>query len=277
MTQRPPLTAEQLVLCPHGLPRCRLCRLSPDVQKEIQERKFKDRYKYIQMREYLKDKHNIGVDYTELNQHFNKHVLGKHIMKLALERKGQLPHPEITKALEPISVDLKVVTSRDLEKAYASLVKMSEKFVKNVRNLQDKISITIEDRSINKQLDAELDKVTALDLMEKLGRLNKESREFVKEVSALRAPKVMVAQFLEAFIDDVLREMSILISDLCGALQFDITNELSELKHPNLIRAETFANIFKKTAVDFRDRMINLKRQRLSDAMSALQDLEKII
>jgi hypothetical protein len=107
--------------------------------------------------------------------------------------------------------------------------------------------------------------------------LNKESRDFVKEVSALRAPKVMVAQFLESFIDDVLREMSELISNLCGALQFDITNELTELKHPNILSAETFANIFKKTALDFRDRMINLKRQQLSDAMAALQDLEKII
>ena len=68
-----------------------------------------------------------------------------------------------------------------------------------------------------------------------------------------------------------------LISNLCGALQFDITNELTELKHPNILSAETFANIFKKTALDFRDRMINLKRQQLSDAMVALQDLEKII
>ena len=277
MAKWDPLNEAQLALCPHGRPNCRLCQFPADIQQELQNKKFKEKFTYAQMRELLRTTYHLKIDFTELNNHFNKHVLGQHVLEQILERKGQIKYPEVTKALVPISTEIKVITSKELEKAYATLVKMSEGFVKDVKKLQEKISLTIETRAENKELDDEFNRVSALDLMEKLGKLNKESREFVKEVSALRAPKVMVAQFLESFIDDVLREMSELISNLCGALQFDITNELTELKHPNILSAETFANIFKKTALDFRDRMINLKRQQLSDAMVALQDLEKII
>jgi hypothetical protein len=87
----------------------------------------------------------------------------------------------------------------------------------------------------------------------------------------------MVAQFLESFIDDVIKELSFILSNMCGEMQFEIANEIADAGHPGLIGNETFAKTFRKTALDYRDRMINLKRQKMADAVAALQDLEKLL
>lgn len=273
----PPLNEAQLKLCPYGDVKCRLCRLRPDQLEELHAKKFKSNFGYNEIRLYCREQYNMGIDYTDINQHFNKHVLGKHQLQRILEKNKDIQYPEIMKALEPMSSDVKITTSVDLEHAYATLVKMAQSFVKRTRKLQEKISLTFEIREKNKELDEEFDRLSILDLFEKQAKLNKEARDFIKDVGALRAPKIMVAQFLEAFIDDVIRELSILIANLCGELQYDVNAELSDAGHPNMLTNETFTNIFRKTALDYRDRMINLKRQKMADSMAALADLEKII
>lgn len=272
-----PLTEEHLKQAPHGDPKCRLCQLSPEQLEDLNHKKFDEKLTYKSLRPYIKEKYKLGVDFTEINMHFNKHVLGKHVLAKILEKRKEIKYPEVVRALEPLNSEIKVVTSNDLEKAYESLVKMAQTFVSKVRKLQDKIALAIDTRDENKELDEELDRVSALDLLEKLAKINKEARDFVKEVSALRAPKVMVAQLLESFIDNVIRELSVIVNNICGELQYEITMELQEAGHADAIKQETFVNIFRKAAIDYRDRMINLKRQQLSDAMAALQDLEKII
>ena len=272
-----PLTAEQLVLCPYGEPKCRLCRLTPDQLKDVHKQKITNGYSYAQIRKYIKEHLKMGVDYSDISHHFNRHVLGKHILQKVLGRRADNAHPAIIKALDTISTDSKVVTSEELEKAYNALVKMAQGFTSKANRLQERIEVKFNQRDQDKTLDAELDAHSIMDLMEKQAKLNKEAREFVKEVSALRAPKVMVAQFLEAFIDDVIKELSYILSNMCGEMQFDISNELDDSGHPGILGSETFAKIYRKTGLDYRDRMINLKRQKMADAMSALQDLEKLI
>jgi hypothetical protein len=268
----PPLTDAQLELCPHGDPKCRLCQLRPDQIKELHKKKFDEEYTYEQIRKYIKETFNMGEDFGRISRHFNKHVLGKEKLK----RKPKKKFPEVFKSLE-ISESVKITTSGELEKAYATLVNMAELFTKKVNRLQEKIAITIDQREKDDELDDELEGVSVMDLLEKQARLNKEAREFLKDVSALRAPKVMVAQFLESFIDSVIKELSSILSHLAGELQYDITAELKDAGQPDILSGETFTNIFRKTALDYRDRMINLKRQKMADALSALQDLEKLI
>jgi hypothetical protein len=266
----PPLTEAQLALCPNGDPRCRLCQLRPDQIKELHRQRFEEKLTYPKIRLYIKETFNMGEDYTRISNHFNKHLNGH---KKLTKRKKDAPYPEVMKALEPISSEVKISTSGELEKAYEQLVKMAQTFTEKVHKIQNKIAITIDGRD----LDDELDGVPVLELLEKQSRLNKEAREFVKEVSILRAPKVMVAQFLESFIDAVIKEISILISNLAGELKHDITAELVDAGHADILSDATYADIFKKMALDYRDRMINLKRQKMADALAALQDLEKLI
>jgi len=273
-TVYPPLTDAQLALCPNGDPRCRLCQLRPEQIVELHRQKFEEKLTYAQMLKYIRKTFNMGEDFTRISRHFNKHLKNAQlaVQKLATRQKD-VAYPELMKALEPISTDVKITTSGALEKAYEQLVKMAQTFTDKVFTVQNKIALTIEGRD----LDDEIDGVPVLELLEKQSRLNKEAREFIKEVSILRAPKVMVAQFLESFIDAVIKELSILISNLAGELKHDISAELLDAGHPDLLSDVTYANIFKKMALDYRDRMVNLKRQKMADALSALQDLEKLI
>jgi len=272
----PPLSDAQLALCPYGDPRCRLCQLRSEQIQELHKHRFDDGYSYEKIRQYIKTTYKMGEDFTRISRHFNQHVMGKHLTKQVL-RKKDIKYPELMDALQPISESVKLTTSGDLEKAYASLVQMAQTFVQKVQTVQHKIAIAVDKRAADGDLDEELEGVSIMDLLDKQAKLNKEAREFVKEVSALRAPKVMVAQFLESFINEVIKESSVLISNMLGALKYDIDSALVTAGHPDIISEEVYSTIFKRLAMDFKDRMINLKRQCMADALAALQDLEKII
>ena len=273
----PPLTDEQKALCPYGEDNCRICQLPPASIEDIHNRRFKAKYSYDKIRKYIKETYGLGEDYTRLGKHFNMHVLGKDKVKEALTKKKDVKYPEIVKALEPISQEVKISTSQDIENAYSTLVKMAGTFTQRVNKLQNKVGSIIDDRLSCSDFENEMTNVNVLDILEKMTRINKEARDFVKEISALRAPKVMVAQFLESFIDSVVKEMSIILSNIASDVKFSLDSELKENGHPNLITEKVYADLFRDIAMDYRDRMVNLKRQQLSDALSALNDLEKLI
>jgi len=273
----PPLSAEQLELCPYGDNRCRLCQLRPEQIKDLHDKRYKLKYTYKQMREYIKSVHNMGEDYTRISNHFNKHVFGKEALQQALSKKASVVYPELVQAVESISKELKITTSTDLEKAYESLVKMAHTFVQRVNRIQDKIATSIETREQDGTLDNELSVVSSLEMLERLATLNKEARAFVKEISALRAPKVMVAQFLEAFIDTVIKDVSVLVGNVAGDLKQSVDMELLEAGHPDILTDQSYGKIFRNLAVEYKDRMMNLKRQKMADAISALQEMEKIL
>lgn len=275
--EHPPLTDEQRKLCPYGEDSCRICQLPPDSIEDIHNRRFKAKYSYEKIRKYIKETYGLGEDYTRLGKHFNQHVLGKERINKVLTKKKDVKYPEVVKALEPLRQEVKISTSKDLENAYSALVKMAGDFTRRVNSLQDKVGKIVDERLEGTAFDDEVKNINVLDMLEKMSRINKEARDFVKEISALRAPKVMVAQFLESFIDSVIKEVSIMVSNIAADVKFSVDGELAESGHPNLLSDKVYANLFRDIAMDYRDRMVNLKRQQLSDALSALNDLEKII
>jgi hypothetical protein len=268
----PPLSKAQLALCPSGDDRCRLCQLRPDQIKELHRQRFKEKLTYKQIRLYIKDKFGMGEDYTRISNHFNRHVSAKAIVQKLL-KKDEAKYPELMGALDDISAEVTVATSGQLEKAYEQLVKMAQTFVDKTNKIQTKIAIEVDCRDLKE----EIEDIPVMELLEKQAKLNKEAREFIKEVTMLRAPKVMVAQFLESFIDSVIKDMGYLLSNMAGELKHDISAELSDAGHAGLLSETTFADTFKRMALDYRDRMVNMKRQKMADALSALQDLEKLL
>lgn len=273
----PPLTPEQLEVCPYGDAKCRICQLRPDQIKDIHNKKFKEKYSYSQIRDYIKENYGIGDDYTRLGNHFNNHVFGKHVLKQAMTKKSDVVYPELMQAVESISKDVKVSTSNDLEKAYESLVKMAQTFVKRVDHIQDRIVGEIEQRDKDGTLTTELSATSALEMLERVASLNKESRAFVKEISALRAPKVMVAQFLESFIDSVIRDVSVLVGQIAGDLKNNVDAELADSGYSGVLSDQSYAKVFRELAVEYKDRMLSLKREKMADAVASLQEMEKII
>lgn len=229
---------------------------------------------YQKLRVYMKETYGFSADYKDMCDHFNIHVRGIDKNKLVKVTKGI--DADTTRELQNISGEVKVSTSEDLEKAYRTLVNMAADYTKSVKRLQELISLEFDRRSQD-ELKDEVKNINMLDLLDKLGKINKENREFVKEISMLRAPKVMVANFLESFINSLIKDFSALVANMAGELKNAIQEELSDAGHPNLIGDRVYANVFKVFAEDYRNRVMNMRRQHLSDAMSALQDLEKLV
>lgn len=273
-TEFPPLSEAQLKLCPYGDPKCRLCSLEPKQIKELHEKRFIEKLSYPKLRIWIKQRFGIGEDYGRLTKHFNYHVMGKDLIdKVLAKRRRDIRQPEVTELIRTMDDEVKVRTSGELEKAYESLVKMAYKFTNRVKTLQDKIELDLQKRDLT----AEFSVVSAMDLMEKQAKLVKEAREFVKDIGALRAPKVMVAHFLESFIDTVIKEMSVIIGNLAAELKYEVNAELTEAGCGEVISAETYSEIFRKTALDYKERMLGIKKHQMADALTTLQDLEKII
>lgn len=270
----PPLTEEQLQFCPFGVNRCKLCRAEPHVHEDMNNKKLKENMPYGKLRLYLRETYSIKADFKDLCDHFNIHVKGIDKTKLVKVTKGI--SQETARELQNISGEVRVSTSEDLEKAYRTLVNMAADYTKSVRRLQDLINLEFDRRSQD-ELKDEVKNINMLDLLDKLGKINKENREFVKEISMLRAPKVMVANFLESFINSLIKDFSALVANMAGELKNAIQEELSDAGHPNLIGDQVYANVFKIFAEDYRNRVMNMRRQHLGDAMSALQDLEKLV
>lgn len=270
----PPLTEEQQALCPFGDPKCKLCQLPPKLLKQVHAKRLDENMSYAKIAKTLKVKLNLDVQPPSISQHFKQHVHGEAITQQVLKKKER-ENAHVTRALQPITEAVKITTSSDIEKAYESLVKMAHQYTKRIQKVQDLLETHISKRP-EKDINEEFEAQNIQELLEKQAKLNKEAREFVKEVSALRAPKVMVAQFLESFIDDTIKEISVLLGNLAEGLHHDLNEELTDQGF-NTLDNDLYKKVFRNLALEYRDRMINLKRQHMSSALSALQDLEKII
>jgi hypothetical protein len=267
----PPIPKENKDLVPFGDPRCKICQLPKSDLEYVHRLRFEKKWKHEQIRQLLKAQYKINHNLSKLVEHFNKHS-GKGAQK-SLTKKKKV-QPEILAAVAEIPKETRVKTSREVEVAYKHLVKMSSKFA----NSLEKIFGTFElDEEALKKVKANIND-DAIGAMEKLAKLHKEVRDQVKDISALRAPKVMVAQFLETCIDDVIGETSFILSDICSVLQGSILDAMKEAGVSNdIISNETFAKVFYESAVQYKERMTSLSRDQMNKAMSALADLEKII
>lgn len=267
------LTPEQLELCPFGSSKCKICSLPAEDIKSVHDLKLETKWTSARILAHLESLYGIETTVKEIKAHFKLHIKENHEEALIQQAK----HPEIVKALAVIDSQITVTTDKDLEKAYQSLVKMAYSYTKRVRDLQNLITDIIETKVKSGAINEEIDGLSALELLERLARLSKESREQVKDISALRAPKVMVAQLLNNFFVEVIRQMGTILTDLCGQLKYDITEELKQSGMLRQIAPDFFDTVFRNVALAFRDTMISVQREQTTKAMAALKDLEKII
>ena len=267
----PPITEENKKLVPFGDPRCKICQLPKTDLEYIHRLRFVKKWKHEQIRQILKAQYKINHNLSKLVEHFNEHS-GKGAQK-SLTKKHKI-QPEILSAIAEIPKNTRVKANKEIEVAYNQLVKMSSKFANSLEKIFG--TFDLDDAALKKVRDGIND--DAIGAMEKLAKLHKEVRDQVKDISALGAPKVMVAHFLESCIDEVIRETGFILSDVCSGLQGSVIDSVKAAGVPNdIISNETFAKVFYDTAVQYKDRMTALSRDQMHKAMAALADLEKII
>ena len=185
----------------------------------------------------------------------------------------QTDFPEIVDSLHPIDKMVRVEVDQDIEQAYRMLVQMTHQYTTKVKEVQEEVAKIIG----KKDVAVELEGLTALELLDRIAKLNREAREQIKDISAIRAPKVMVAQLLENYMNSIIREVGRLLSQLCGELSFEINAAVQGTRLAEVIPQEVFQDIFVRTGQHYKDRILAIKRQQLAEALAALKDMEKIV
>lgn len=267
----PPLPPERLKLCPGGLSNCPICTIkSVEDLEYINDLRFEKRWTYKQIREYLSATFGISPNYTKLADHFLKHVVAILQVQRTSKHKGtpRVKKTPVSVAIDTIPKEKRSLANVDMETAYKHLTHLAKDFTQKVQTIYSVLNLT------DKNLRTKLKDVDPLTGMSAVAKLSKEARELLKDLSALRAPKIIVAHFLEQAIDQIILETGHVLSDISKHAQEDL---LEALRTEKVISTEIFGRIFQHAANDYRDRMINLRRDQLSKATSTLADLEKLI
>lgn len=257
------LSKEQKELCPFGTVKCPICRLSPSQLKDIHHKKNDAGFGIQKILEYIRSTCNISPSYTWISDHFSKHL---DIKPQLLEKNTR---PEIVKSLQKSLKNTTLrKTSVEMDKAYELIVNMAQEFIVKVDKLAE--NIPWDDEEVKTKL-KDLGPIKSLEL---IGILHKAGREQLKDIQAIRAPKVMVSHFLDKSIDAIIYETGIIFTDMCSTIQVKV---METIRRGLVVNKDTFADIFKKVALAYVDRMRAMKKEQISLADKALQDLEKLV
>lgn len=266
------LPDENKVEVPYGDVNCRICRLPIEDLKLVHALKHKEGYTYKQIREYLKKHYKIGNDYTYLSTHFKQHVCMDKNLLLRGGSKTTAVVDILLKQEMPIS-DLK--KDERVEKAHSQLVGMTAAMVDITSNIFKIFQGKVKNEDDLKKALEDLDVIQMMSLITKL---HDSARSQIKDINALRAPKVMVMQFLEDTIDRSISEVNSALTSAFIMLQNEFTDKLKSAGvDEKTMNDKVFVEIFKKVAKDYKDRILLLRRDQISRAATALAEIEKIV
>lgn len=265
------LADEVYEICEFARPGCKICQLEINFLREIHDLRFNQNATLKDIAALIKEK-GVKVPLSLLDMHYLKHCKNYNFDKLV--PKNSNVNPDLAKVVHSTLAgqDAKdAVNQQDIQSAYRQLVRMTAEYT-------DKLPMilrTIGERLANPQeLQAELARIPITELLEKFAKLQKEARESTRDVSAMRAPKVMVGQAFEFAINDLIRD----VSDILGQTFLEIqTLVIDENQHNKMITPDTFVKLFQQTALKYKERMINLKREKITTLIANLSEMEKVI
>ena len=268
----PQLGPEYASLVPYGTSKCRICSLPIDQLKIVHELWFDKKIGYKNMRNYLKEHFGIGNDYTYLNKHFHRHTASDK-SKLVKSSSTKKEVVEILLANEGLPLS-KSEDDHKIQNAYSQLVDMTTSFVGVVKKICKEMEVQTSDSS---EFTKTLKNTDPMVLLNMYVNFNKAAREQVKDINALRAPKVMVMEIIENALDNSISEVNEVIGSLFRMVQEEVTHVLRAAGAERLIDDRLFSEIFKKIAMSYKDRILLLRRESLARAATALSEMEKII
>lgn len=268
------LPEENLREVPFGSSRCRFCNLPLEELKEIHRLFFEEHIGYKKMRLHIKEKYGWGNDFSSISKHFKKHCrLDANRSALVKSSTKNAMVAEVIQSC-PTGIQTKR-TNRNVEKAYDQLVKMTATFTDTVNKMFEHYRVTYSNDP-QKLLEA-MEALGPINSLNLLSNLNRMAREQVKDVSAIRAPKVLVVQFLEDTFDKAIQE----INDVAGSLFIQVQEEFMKIMDQHNLKNEVsdrlFTEAFKKIAMSYRDRILTLRQVQLMKAVEALTSMDKIV
>ena len=276
--KRKALTAAQKKLCPYGSNQCRLCSMKPVDIKHINYLRFEEKVTLKSLLKIIKEDYGMSLSYNQLCDHFNKHLVtvNKAMLKAGNKKSGGgLVDKKIAKVAEVLSpvVSQNVRVNDRLETAYSALVQMTQDYV----GILDKLKGFVDQKfSDKKQLEKELDGVNAIKLLTAYTGFHRELRAQISDINNLRAPKILMIQFLEVTVKKLVEEMSNIFAMLCSSIQENVSHDLRKMGVTEGVNDKLFSPIFQKVAAEYQTKMTEIVRDQLFDAKVALAELSKI-
>ena len=264
---------ENLKIVPFADPKCRLCRLPYESLSYLHTLRYKKKWPHSKLIEYIRAVHGMGENTNRLVAHFNHHTSeGKKdnlIKKTKVTRLSKMKlKKETLTQVEKFSPETHQETSKEVERAYRQLTTMTSDFTQAISKAAE--LLTFDEKKVKKELKG----MPYLVAMEKLAALQKAARDMVKDISMLRAPKIIVSQFLETALNEIIHDTGYVLASMCEEIQNSIVEQLNS---GNQITGETFAKVFSAAGIQYKEMMQTLKREQMTKANAALADLEKII
>jgi DNA phosphorothioation-dependent restriction protein DptG len=220
---------------------------------------------------------------SDLVPHFTKHtsegvrkVLAKKLdIKVASGLEQAKLTKKVTAELEQMSLDGGENNAQNIQTAYDYLTKtcvdLSESsskiltpYLEQLRNLSEE------------DIKARVDRKDPLKALEQMARVQKLISEHVQTMAAMRAPKVVVAQFLDLAINDIIRQTGFIFAEVCKTVEVEVCAELTALKVKG-VGSQTFRRAFNKAVDEFKSSMMAMKRDQLARVIQALSEIEKIV
>jgi len=259
----PPLDDEKLKVVPYGKPNCRICQLPIDDLKTLHEMRFDKHVKHKDIQLYLRDKYKIADSTTKVHRHFKEHVHPHEVLLEGIEDK------EVQRALVNIPQNQITVKNADLESAFSAVVRLSRIMVERIGKVTDKFDYT------DAALDVAFTKMDPLTAYEKISKLQRDAVEQIKSITALRAPKVVVANFLEQAINQVIYDTGSVLTNMCNTIHDALSDSLKE--HDIQLDDGFFQEIFKNAGREFQKQMEIVRREQINKATVTLSEMEKIV
>lgn len=263
---------ENLSEVPYADPSCRICHLPYEHLKLVHELKFVDKMGYIALRKYCKENYGIGNDNSYFIKHFKEHC-GTDKMQLLESSSKKKPIVDIALSMEELRIRTGK-TDETVERAYDKLVKQTAQFTEKVEVCFKALGIAFKDEE---QVVTALSKEDPVALLRTLAQLNNLAFDQVKDITALRAPKVIVMQFLEDTLDKAMMEVNDVILNLFTIIQERIHKLFLEYDLGDAITDSTFREVYVEVATTYKEKMLALRKEQLAKATAVLNDMEKLI
>jgi hypothetical protein len=264
------LTKEHITELPHVHPGCAICRLPVEDVKELSRLKFIERMSYDKIRTLLVEQYNIRYNMELVHAHFTKHTVEG--LKSSLINKKDLIIATQLEKLSPLNEE---APATSIQTAYKYLTDICLKLSHGAYGMFTPYLEHLQNMPIE-QLMEKIDRKNPLDVLEQMTKIQKFLSEHTKSLSDMRAPKVVLAQFLELAINDIIKQTGYIFAELCKSMELDLTHELKALNIEK-VSSRAFTRTFQKSAEKFKYVMLDLKRNQLAKTIEALSELDKLV
>lgn len=280
LVKKPEITKDKLVIYPFLEQDCVLCQLDLDDLQETydmwiaaKKRKNKD-LSLGDFTKYLKDTFGIGVTTQQRDDHFTQHMLTHHDAR-SLSR---VEDSDLVRVMAEADKKKDIAVKEQIETAFNALVSMSKESVETTKKINDSFNTALSGHDLIEDFKKQIQREGALDSLKKINKLLKDNREQIQALSAIRAPKVVLSNYMNNFVTSIIKDTVEILVEVFSLI-LEEANKKSEYGYNIDMTAldPVMRDCFQIGAQNFKKRMANLSTRMMKEAEEALKNMEQII